>query len=84
MPGGSDAMLGRPRLCTRRSLVVYPGPRPEVSELGFALSLATVSAPPSEAGWDLLGAFLDRALEGVVPPGQSTDGFTESSDVRPR
>jgi hypothetical protein len=82
--GGSDEMLGRPRLCTRRSLVVYPGQRPEVSELGFALSLATVSAPPSEAGWDLLGAFLDRALEGVVPPGQTADAFTESSDVRPR
>ena len=82
--GGSDEMLGRPRLCTRRSLVVYPGPRPEVSELGFALSLATVSAPPSEEGWDLLGAFLDRALEGVVPPGQTTDAFAESSDVRPR
>jgi hypothetical protein len=82
--GGSDEMLGRPRLCTRRSLVVYPGQRPEVHELGFALSLATVSAPPSEAGWELLGAFLDRALEGVVPPGQSTDGFTESTDVRPR
>jgi len=41
-------------------------------------------APPSEAGWELLGAFLDRALEGVVPPGQTTDGFTESSDIRPR
>jgi hypothetical protein len=82
--GGSDEMLGRPRLCTRRSLVVYPGQRPEVSELGFALSLATVSAPPSEAGWELLGAFLDRALEGVVPPGQTTDGFSESSDLRPR
>jgi hypothetical protein len=82
--GGSDEMLGRPRLCTRRSLVVYPGQRPEVHELGFALSLATVSAPPSEAGWDLLGAFLDRALEGVVPSGQSTDGFVESADVRPR
>ncbi|HYH47965.1 MAG TPA: hypothetical protein VEG38_00320, partial [Acidimicrobiia bacterium] len=54
--GGSDEMLGTPRLCTRRSLVVYPGPRPEVHELGFALSLATVSAPPSEAGWELLGA----------------------------
>jgi hypothetical protein len=82
--GGSDEMLGRPRLCTRRSLVVYPGQRPEVSELGFALSLATVSAPPSEAGWELLGAFLDRALEGVVPAGQAADGFIESSDVRPR
>jgi hypothetical protein len=82
--GGSDEMLGRPRLCTRRSMVVYPGQRPEVYELGFALSLATVSAPPSEAGWDLLGAFLDRALQGVVPPGQSTDRFTESADVRPR
>jgi hypothetical protein len=82
--GGSDEMLGAPRLCTRRSMVVYPGPRPEVHELGFALSLATVSAPPSEAGWELLGAFLDRALEGVVPPGQTTDGFAESSDVRPR
>jgi hypothetical protein len=82
--GGSDEMLGAPRLCTRRSLVVFPGQRPDVSELGFALSLATVSAPPSKAGWDLLGAFLDRALEGVVPPGQSADVFTESSDVRPR
>lgn len=82
--GGSDEMLGAPRLCTRRSLVVFPGQRPEVHELGFALSLATVSAPPSEAGWDLLGAFLDRALEGVVPAGQTTDGFTESSDLRPR
>jgi hypothetical protein len=82
--GGSDEMLGAPRLCTRRSLVVFPGQRPDVSELGFALSLATVSAPPSEAGWELLGAFLDRALEGVVPPGQSADVFTESSDVRPR
>jgi hypothetical protein len=82
--GGSDAMLGRPRLCTRRSLVVYPGQRPEVSELGFALSLAIVSAPPSEGGWDLLGAFLDRALEGVVPAGQSTEGFKESADIRPR
>ena len=82
--GGSDEMLGRPRLCTRRSLVVYPGHRPEVHELGFALSLATVSAPPSEAGWDLLGAFLDRALEGVVPPGQTAEGFTESADIRPR
>ena len=82
--GGSDEMLGTPRLCTRRSMVVYPGPRPEVHELGFALSLATVSAPPSEAGWELLGTFLDRALEGVVPPGQTTDGFTESADVRPR
>ena len=58
---------GSAPLCTRRSLVVFPGPRPEVHELGFALSLATVSAPPSEAGWELLGAFLDRALEGVVP-----------------
>jgi hypothetical protein len=82
--GGSDEMLGAPRLCTRRSMVVYPGQRPDVHELGFALSLATVSSPPSEAGWELLGAFLDRALEGVVPPGQSSDGFTESSDVRPR
>ena len=82
--GGSDEMLRAPRLCTRRSLVVYPGPRPEVHELGFALSLATVSAPPSEAGWQLLGAFLDRALEGVVPSGQTADGFTETSDVRPR
>ena len=27
--GGSDEMLGAPRLCTRRSLVVFPGPRPE-------------------------------------------------------
>jgi len=82
--GGSDEMLGAPRLCTRRSMVVYPGPRPEVHELGFALSLATVSAPPSEAGWELLGAFLDRALEGVVPPEQTAGGFTESSDIRPR
>jgi hypothetical protein len=82
--GGSDEMLGAPRLCTRRSLVVFPGPRPDVSELGFALSLATVSAPPSEAGWELLGAFLDRALEGVVPPGQTSDGFAETSDLRPR
>jgi len=82
--GGSDEMLGKPRLCTRRSMVVYPGQRPDVSELGFALSLATVSAPPSEGGWELLGAFLDRALEGVIPSGQATDGFTESSDVRPR
>ncbi len=82
--GGSDEMLGAPRLCTRRSLVVFPGPRPEVHELGFALSLATVSAPPSEAGWELLGAFLDRALEGVVPPGQAADGFAETADIRPR
>jgi hypothetical protein len=82
--GGSDEMLGAPRLCTRRSMVVFPGPRPEVHELGFALSLATVSAPPSEAGWELLGAFLDRGLEGVVPPGQTADGFTESADIRPR
>ena len=82
--GGSDEMLGAPRLCTRRSLVVFPGPRPEVHELGFALSLATVSAPPSEAGWDLLGAFLDRALEGVVPPGQTAEGFAETADIRPR
>jgi hypothetical protein len=82
--GGSDEMLGAPRLCTRRSLVVYPGPRPDVHELGFALSLATVSAPPSEAGWELLGAFLDRALEGVVPAGQTAAGFVESSDIRPR
>jgi len=82
--GGSDEMLRAPRLCTRRSMVVYPGPRPEVHELGFALSLATVSAPPSEAGWELLGAFLDRALEGVIPAGQTTEGFTETSDVRPR
>jgi hypothetical protein len=82
--GGSDEMLGRPRLCTRRSLVVYPGQRPEVSELGFALSLAIVSAPPSEGGWELLGAFLDRALEGVIPPGQSAEGFKESADMRPR
>ena len=64
--------------------MVFPGPRPEVHKLGFALSLATVSAPPSEAGWELLGAFLDRALEGVVPPGQSADGFTETADIRPR
>ncbi len=82
--GGSDEMLGRPRLCTRRSLVVYPGQRPEVSELGFALSLAIVSAPPSEGGWELLGSFLDRALEGVVPPGQSAEGFKESADIRAR
>jgi hypothetical protein len=82
--GGSDEMLGTPRLCARRSMVVFPGPRPEVHELGFALSLATVSAPPSEAGWDLLGTFLDRALEGVVPGGMTTDGFTESADIRPR
>jgi hypothetical protein len=82
--GGSDEMLGAPRLCTRRSLVVFPGPRLEVHELGFALSLATVSAPPSEAGWELLGALLDRALEGVVPPGQTAGGFTESADIRPR
>jgi hypothetical protein len=82
--GGSDEMLGAPRLCTRRSLVVFPGQRPDVNELGFALSLATVSAPPSEAGWELLGAFLDRALEGVVPSGLTSDRFTESSDVRPR
>jgi hypothetical protein len=32
----------------------------------------------------LLGAFLDRALEGVVPPGQSADGFAETADIRPR
>jgi hypothetical protein len=82
--GGSDEMLGAPRLCTRRSLVVFPGPRPDVHELGFALSLATVSAPPSAAGWELLGAFLDRALEGVVPPGQAADGFAETDDLRPR
>ncbi|HEV3496819.1 MAG TPA: hypothetical protein VHA34_10755, partial [Actinomycetes bacterium] len=82
--GGSDEMLGAPRLCTRRSMVVYPGQRPEVHELGFALSLATVSAPPSEAGWELLGVFLDRALEGVVPAGQTTDGFRETADIRPR
>jgi len=82
--GGSDEMLRAPRLCTRRSLVVFPGPRLEVHELGFALSLATVSAPPSEAGWELLGAFLDRALEGVVPSGPSADGFTETADIRPR
>jgi hypothetical protein len=82
--GGSDEMLGAPRLCTRRSMVVFPGPRPEVHELGFALSLATVSAPPSEAGWELLGAFLDRGLEGVVPAGQTSDGFVESADIRPR
>jgi hypothetical protein len=82
--GGSDEMLRAPRLCTRRSMVVYPGPRPEVHELGFALSLATVSAPPSEAGWELLGAFLDRGLEGVVPAGETAGGFTESSDLRPR
>jgi hypothetical protein len=82
--GGSDEMLRAPRLCTRRSLVVFPGPRPEVHELGFALSLATVSAPPSEAGWDLLGAFLDRALEGVVPTGQTAGGFAETADIRPR
>src|SRR5438094_4587439 len=36
--GGSDEMLGAPRLCTRRSMVVFPGPRPEIHELGFALS----------------------------------------------
>jgi hypothetical protein len=82
--GGSDEMLGAPRLCTRRSMVVFPGQRPDVCELGFALSLATVSAPPSQAGWELLGAFLDRALEGVVPAGQTSDGFTETSDLRPR
>jgi hypothetical protein len=82
--GGSDEMLGTPRLCVRRSMVVYPGRRPEVHELGFALSLATVSAPPSEAGWELLGAFLDRALEGVVPAGQTADGFAETSDIRAR
>ena len=82
--GGSDEMLGTPRLCTRRSMVVFPGPRPEIHELGFALSLATVSAPPSEAGWELLGAFLDRALEGVVPPGLGAEGFAESADIRPR
>jgi len=82
--GGSDEMLRTPRLCARRSLVVYPGPRPEVHELGFALSLATVSAPPSEAGWELLGAFLDRALDGVIPAGQTTEGFAETADVRPR
>ena len=82
--GGSDEMLGAPRLCARRSLVVFPGTRPEVHELGFALSLATVSAPPSEAGWELLGAFLDRALEGVVPAGQTAEGFTEGADIRPR
>jgi hypothetical protein len=82
--GGSDVMLGAPRLCTRRSLVVFPGPRPEVHELGFALSLATISAPPSEAGWNLLGAFLDRALEGVVPSGQTAEAFAETADVRPR
>jgi hypothetical protein len=82
--GGSDEMLGAPRLCTRRSLVVFPGPRPEIHELGFALSLATVSSPPSEAGWHLLGAFLDRALEGVVPPGLGAERFSESADLRPR
>jgi hypothetical protein len=82
--GLSDEMLGTPRLCTRRSMVVFPGIRPEVHELGFALSLATVSAPPSEAGWELLGAFLDRALEGVVPPGLQSEGFTETSELRPR
>jgi hypothetical protein len=82
--GGSDEMLGTPRLCTRRSMVVFPGQRPEVHELGFALSLATVSAPPSEAGWELLGAFLDRALEGVVPAGLTADGFTASAELRPR
>jgi hypothetical protein len=57
--GGSDEMLGAPRLCTRRSLVVFPGTRPEVHELGFA-------------------------LEGVVPAGQTAEGFTESADIRPR
>ena len=48
--------------------------------LGFAI---LVGLGVAAAGWELLGAFLDRALEGVVPPGQ-TDGFTESSDIRPR
>jgi hypothetical protein len=82
--GGSDPMLGAPRLVARRSVVVFPGPVPQVQEVGFALSLATVSAPPSAAGWALLGDFLDRALEGVIPPGLSADGFSELAELRAR
>lgn len=82
--GDVDQMLGRPRLVTRRSLVVFPGPVPEVREAGFALSLALVSAPPSSGGWALLGAFLDRALEGVIPPGLPAEEFSELAETRPR
>ena len=82
--GPADPMTGVPRLCARRCLVVFPGPRPRVNEIGFALSLATVSAPPSEAGWSLLGSFLDRALEGVVPAGLSAAGFVGVADLAAR
>jgi hypothetical protein len=82
--GEADPMTGAPRLCARRCLVVFPGPRPRVNEIGFALSLATVSAPPSEAGWSLIGSFLDRALEGVVPSGLSAAGFVEVADLAAR
>ena len=82
--GASDDMLGAPRLCARRSLVVFPGRVPEVRELGFALSLATVSAPPSAEGWSVLSAFLDRALEGVVPAGLSADDFVRTGELRAR
>jgi hypothetical protein len=82
--GTPDSMTGAPRLCARRCVVVFPGPRPRVNEIGFALSLATVSAPPSEGGWSLLGSFLDRALEGVVPAGLSAGGFAETGDLAAR
>ncbi len=82
--GTPDPMTGAPRLCARRCVVVFPGPRPRVNEIGFALSLATVSAPPSEGGWSLLGSFLDRALEGVVPAGLSAGTFAETGDLAAR
>ncbi|MGH9041230.1 MAG: hypothetical protein ACRDZ3_13470, partial [Acidimicrobiia bacterium] len=82
--GAPDPMTGVARLCARRCVVVFPGTRPRVNEIGFALSLATVSAPPSEAGWSLLGSFLDRALEGVVPPGLAAAGFAETGELAAR
>jgi hypothetical protein len=84
--GEHDPMTGMARLCVRRSVVVFPGPRPAVRELGFALSLATVSAPPSAGGWELLAAYLDRALDGVVPADTvaTGTGFTEVADLAAR
>lgn len=83
--GDRDDMLGAPRLVARRSAVVFPGPKPGVVELGFALSLATVSAPPSAEGWAVLADFLDRALEGVIPAGlTSPGGFRELAELRAR
>jgi hypothetical protein len=82
--GDPDPLTGTPRLVTRHSLVVFPGESPATTELGYGLSLGTISAPPSPTGWEFLAASLDRALEEIIPPNLTAQGFVEISDLRAR